>query len=52
MTEGLLLILVGWLIGRVLAEFHREPFDLGLTKYRVSAEEYRRINKNIYKQEN
>lgn len=52
MTEALLLILAGLLIGRVLAEFHKEPFDLCLTKYRVSVAEYRRINRNLYKQEN
>jgi len=45
MIEGLLFVGVCILICRVLAEFHKEPFDLGLSKYRVSIEEYRRINK-------
>ena len=52
MIEGLLFVGVCILIGRVLAEFHQEPFDLGLTKYRVSVAEYRRRNQSIYKQEN
>jgi len=52
MIEGLLFVGVCILIGRVLAEFHQEPFDLGLTKYRVSVAEYRRRNRNLYKQEN
>lgn len=47
MIEGLLFVGVCILIGRVLAKFHQEPFDLGLTKYRVSVEEYRRRNKDI-----
>lgn len=49
MIEAFLFIGVSILIGRVLAEFHKEPFDLGLSKYRVSIDEYRRINKRIYK---
>lgn len=52
MIEGLLFVGVCILIGRVLAEFHKEPFDLGLSKYRVSVAEYRRRNQSIYKQEN
>jgi len=52
MVEAFLFIGVAILIGRVLVEFHKEPFDLGLTKYRVSVAEYRRRNRNIYKQEN
>ncbi len=46
MIEAFLFIGIAILIGRVLAEFHREPFDLGLTKYRVSVAEYRRRNKD------
>jgi len=49
MIEAFLFIGIAILIGRVLAEFHQEPFDFGLTKYRVSIDEYRRINKRIYK---
>lgn len=47
MIEAFLFIGVSILIGRVLHEFHREPFDLGLTKYRVSINEYRRRNQLI-----
>lgn len=49
MTEALLLIAAGLLIGRVLAEFHNCPVHFGLSRYRVSIEEYRAINKSIYK---
>lgn len=42
MTEGLLLILAGWLIGRVLTEFHNRPVRFGLSQYRVSMAEYQR----------
>jgi len=45
MIEAFLFIGIAILIGRVLAEFHREPFDLGLTKYRVSVEQYNKRNK-------
>jgi len=48
MIEAFLFIGIAVLIGRVLAEFHRHPMDLGLSKYRVSADEYRRRNKDIY----
>ena len=48
MIEAFLFIGIAILIGRVLAEFHRHPMDLGLSKYRVSADEYRRRNKDIY----
>ncbi len=47
MIEAFLFIVISVLIGRVLAEFHQEPFDLGLTKYRVSVAEYRLRNKDI-----
>ena len=44
MIEAFLFIGIAVLIGRVLAEFHREPFDLSLKKYRVSIAEHRRRN--------
>ena len=52
MIEAFLFIGIAVLIGRVLAEFHNRPVRFGISQYRVSMAEYRRMNRNLCKQEN